>query len=101
MSCREKLLVAEGNQKSEEEARSGTAARRRELWIIRDNPQGKISVKKATYGIRQKECEGKQEGNFTDAVQTGTAEISCQLYKTATSQKFSKPSLTAKPAVTI
>ncbi len=91
VSSREKFVVAEGNQKSEEEARSGIGAWRRDFWIIRDNPLGRISVKKATYGVRQKECEGKQEGNFTAAVQTGTAEINCQLYKFAESQKFSNP----------
>lgn len=61
------------------------------FWMIRDNPSSGILVKKATYGVRQKECEGKQEGNFTAAVQTGTAEISCQLYKSAASQNFSNP----------
>lgn len=72
----EKFLVAEGNQKSGEGAKSGIGARRRDFWIIRDNPQGRISVKKATYGVRQKEREGEHEGNFTAAVQAGTAEKS-------------------------
>lgn len=50
-------MVPEGNQTSEGEARSGIGAQRWDFWIIRDNPLGRILVKKATYGVRQEECE--------------------------------------------
>lgn len=46
----QKFLVAEGNQKSAERARSGIGARRQDFQIIRDNPLGRITVKKAAYG---------------------------------------------------
>lgn len=98
VSSRETLLVPEGNQTSEGEARSGIGAQGWDFWIIRDNPLGRILVKKATYGVRQEECEDKLEGNITAVVQTGTAEIRGQLYKWATSQKFSDAWVTEKPA---
>lgn len=53
---------------SEVRGRRGIAAGRWDFCIIPDNPFSRILVKKATYGIRQKECEGEQEGNFTGAV---------------------------------
>lgn len=89
VASRRKFLVAEGNQKSGEGARSGIGAWRRDFWIIRDNPCDGILVKKETYGVRQKECEGKQEGNFTATVETGTAEIKLSALQVC--RKFSNP----------
>lgn len=99
--------VAEGNQKSEEEARSGIEAPGRDFWIIRDNPSGRILVKKkkqhtpSVPNKEEEECEGQQEGIFRAVVKTWTAEISCQLHDSATSQKLSNPWVTAAAAVMI
>lgn len=61
---------------SEVRGRRGIAAGRWDFRIIPDNPFSRILVKKATYGIRHKECEGEQEGNFIGMVQTRQNQLS-------------------------